>query len=285
MPLIALLLALLCGPAWGAELKFATWNLEWLTARPEGDRALPADVRPKSDEDIARLRKYAAVLAADVVALQEVDGPEIAARIFPPDHYHIHITRDSVVQRVAIAIRSSIAFTAHADLTALDVGAEGHGRLRSGADVTLNLPGGHRLRLLAVHLKAGCRQERLGSAARGSCGLLQTQLAPLQGWIAARRDEGVPYMLFGDFNRWMDAGDAFWAGLARTAPLARATEGSYSPCWGGGAFIDHLIAGGPARSWLRPDTLKVLVYRETGEAWKERLSDHCPVSVRLHVPE
>jgi len=29
----------------------------------------------------------------------------------------------------------------------------------------------------------------------------------------------------------------------------------------------------------------VLVYRETGAAWKRRLSDHCPVSVRLHVPD
>jgi hypothetical protein len=30
--------------------------------------------------------------------------------------------------------------------------------------------------------------------------------------------------------------------------------------------------------------LRVLRYRETGAEWKERLSDHCPVSVRLAVP-
>ena len=35
-------------PAAAAELKLATWNLEWLTLRPAGDPALPADVQPKA---------------------------------------------------------------------------------------------------------------------------------------------------------------------------------------------------------------------------------------------
>jgi hypothetical protein len=29
----------------------------------------------------------------------------------------------------------------------------------------------------------------------------------------------------------------------------------------------------------------VLVFTETGESWKERLSDHCPVAVRFHLPD
>ena len=36
--------------------------------------------------------------------------------------------------------------------------------------------------------------------------------------------------------------------------------------------------------WMRPDTLTVLRYKETDPEWKDRLSDHCPVSVRLAVP-
>jgi exonuclease III len=66
--------------------------------------------------------------------------------------------------------------------------------------------------------------------------------------------------------------------------LTRATEGRASPCWGGEAFIDHIMLGGAAREWLQPDTLRVLTYRETGAEWQQRLSDHCPVSVRLRVP-
>jgi exonuclease III len=35
---------------------------------------------------------------------------------------------------------------------------------------------------------------------------------------------------------------------------------------------------------MEPDSLRVLVYRETGADWKERLSDHCPVAVQLRLP-
>ena len=286
MRTLLLLLALLATPAAAAgepkpaagELKIATWNLNWLTTRPAGDPALPENVRGRSSESLLALRAYAGRLAADVVAIQEVDGPDVAARVFPPERYSIHMTRDSVVQRVGFAIRHSLAFHANPDLASLATG-----RLRSGADITLDLPGG-RLRLLAVHLKSGCREDRLSGTPRGACETLRDQIAPLQAWVAARRDEGVAFMLLGDFNRWMDNGDGFWAALDRTAPLRRATAGQSSPCWGGGGFIDHLIAGGAARDWMVADSLRVLVYRERGAAWKETLSDHCPVSVRLVAP-
>jgi endonuclease/exonuclease/phosphatase family metal-dependent hydrolase len=193
------------------------------------------------------------------------------------------MTGDRVVQRVGFAVRQGIKFTPHPDLVALDINPAGHRRLRSGADITLDLPGA-KLRLLAVHLKTGCRQDPLASSARPECATLRLQLAALEGWLAQRRAEGVPFVILGDFNRWMDNGDAFWAGLRKAAPLARATEGAYSPCWGGSGFIDHVIAGGPARGWMVPGSLKVLVYRETAAGMKEHLSDHCPVSAQFRVP-
>jgi endonuclease/exonuclease/phosphatase family metal-dependent hydrolase len=285
MRILLMMLALLL-PAGGAGaegLKFATWNLEWLTARPAGDPSLPSDVRPKSPADIARLRGYADKLAADVVSMQEVDGPDMAAAVFSPDRYAIHMTGDDVVQRDGLAIRRGIAFTVNPDLTSLDLYAHAKYHLRSGADVTLHLRDGP-LRVLAVHLKTGCRSDPLASRRRRACVTLRGQLAPLQDWIRARQAEGAAFVIMGDFNRWMDPGDAFWPGLERAAPLLRATAGHASPCWGGEAFIDHIIAGGAARGWMQPDTLRVLVYRETGSDWKERLSDHCPVSVRFDMP-
>jgi len=59
------------------------------------------------------MRSYAQALAADVVSCQEVDGPMIAAQLFTPDRYAIHITQDHVVQRTGLAIRKGIAFTAN----------------------------------------------------------------------------------------------------------------------------------------------------------------------------
>jgi endonuclease/exonuclease/phosphatase family metal-dependent hydrolase len=211
-----------------------------------------------------------------------VDGPAVAARVFPPENYSIHVTRDHVVQRVGLAVRRGIHYSVNPDVTGLDV--DPRHQLRSGADITLDLGQGS-LRVLAVHLKTGCFDERLARTTRRTCAELGEQVPPLQDWIAARTAEGVPFAILGDFNRHMEGRDQFWAALRQVAPLTRATEGHSSPCWGGEAFIDHILLGGAARAWLLPDTLRVLTYRETGEAWKERLSDHCPVSVRLHAPD
>jgi endonuclease/exonuclease/phosphatase family metal-dependent hydrolase len=280
--LLALIFALLSWSAQAADLKVATWNLEWLTARAAGDPALPDDVHPKVAADIALLRRYAAILDADVVALQEVDGPGIAAQIFPPDQYDLYFTNDAVVQRVGVAIRRGIHVQRNPDVTGLDLYPGARLRLRSGADLTLDLPSGS-VRLLAVHLKTGCQRDRLDTSTRPQCETLRGQVPVLQGWIAQRRAEGVPFILLGDFNRWMDGRDQLLAALQSSAPLVRATEGHDSPCWGGEHFIDHILAGGAARAWLDPQSLRVLVYRE-GPAMKEHLSDHCPVSARFHLP-
>jgi endonuclease/exonuclease/phosphatase family metal-dependent hydrolase len=273
---VLLILLLLPACAVAEELKLATWNLEWLTT---SDRDLPADVHPKQPEDIDLLRRYAAELDADVVAVQEVDGAAVAARVFPPDKYSIHLSHDDVVQRVGIVVRRGIHYSLNPDLTGLDVSRQ----LRSGVDITLRSQ--PPLRILAVHLKTGCFDARLSSRTRRACVELREQMPPLLDWIRARRADGVAFAILGDFNRHMDGRDQLWSALNQAAPLTRATAGLASPCWGGEAFIDHIILGGAARDWLQPDTLRVLTYRETGAEWKQRLSDHCPVSVRLRLPD
>lgn len=272
---------LLPAAAFADSLKVATWNLNWLTERPTGDPALPEDVRSRSAEDFALLRHYAAHLDADVIAIQEVDGSAVAARLFPPDRYTIHMTQDDVVQRVGIVVRRGLRYQANPDVTGLDV--DPHAWLRSGADITLFWHA-TALRILAVHLKTGCPNGRLARRARHDCAEVYEQIRPLRAWIAARQEEGVPFLVLGDFNRHMEGRDQLWAALRRTAPLLRATEGRYSPCWGGEQFIDHIIAGGAARAWMQPSTLTVLTYRQSGDDWKDRLSDHCPVSVMFQAP-
>ncbi len=276
------LLLLLPGPAGAADLKLATWNLEWLTARPAGDPELPQDVVPKQPADIDALRRYASELDADVIAIQEVDGAAIAARVFPPERYSIHMSHDQVVQRVGIVVRRGIHYRVNPDVTGLQLGPGA--QLRSGADVTLQLSPSP-LRILSVHLKTGCFDQRLTRSGNRSCSELQEQAGTLADWIAARRAEGIAFTVLGDFNRHMDGRDQFWAALRSAAPLTRATEGRSSPCWGGEAFIDHILLGGAARDWLLPDSLRVLTYRETDAAAKQHLSDHCPVSVRLRLPD
>ncbi len=279
-----LLLAGLAAPAAPAVaetpsggFKIATWNVEWLTQR---GALLPPDAAPKRDDDIATLAGYASRLDADVVALEEVDSLDLVARIFPPERYQLFITGDPVLQKVALVVRRGIAVERHPDLTALDVIPNAKYRLRSGLDVSLSLDG-KTLRVLAVHLKSGCFDGPLQSSPRSACRKLTLQLPVLQDWIRARAAEGVPFAVIGDFNHHLQPGDPLLAGLENAAPMLVATAGHASPCWGGEDFIDQILLGGPAARWEVPDSLRVMVYRETDPEMKERLSDHCPVSVRM----
>ena len=275
-----LALLLLAAPAQAAELKLATWNIAWLTTRPAGDPDLPADVTSRGRDDLARLRAYATRLAPDVLALQEVDGPEAAALVLDPAEWQFFFPEERDVQRAAIAVRRTIPARQNPDLAALDIQSEARFSLRRGVDVTLG-EGPSALRVLSLHLRAGCREPD----DRGrECDGLTRQAAILAGWIEARQASGEAFAIAGDFNRRFDRDPAILPTLERAAPLTRATAGRSNPCWGGRPFIDHILLGGAARGWMRPNSLRVMVYAEREPEWRRRLSDHCPVSLVLDIP-
>src|SRR6187431_2404466 len=117
------------------ELKIATWNLEWFmkpetmralapactpadAPRDGARRAVPCDVAhelARSREDIAALRRYAEILGADIVALQEVDGPEAARLVF--HGYEFCFSGRIAVQNNGFAIRRGLPFACAPDLT------------------------------------------------------------------------------------------------------------------------------------------------------------------------
>src|SRR5262245_11250729 len=168
-------------PAGPARLRLATWNVAWLNRSPGAGRV------PRSEADYARLRRQAARLGADVVALQEIDGPGAARRLFDAETWDLHLTGDTTnPQRTGFAIRRGIPVTRHPDLVDL----AGAGR-RRGADLTVHLRGGD-LRLLAVHLKAGCQTGPL-TGGREECAVLARQLVVLERWIDDRAREGEAF--------------------------------------------------------------------------------------------
>jgi endonuclease/exonuclease/phosphatase family metal-dependent hydrolase len=286
--LLLAVLLLLAAPLHAAEFKLATWNIAWLTLRPAGDEALPRSLALRQPEDFARLADYARRLDADIVALQEVDGAQAAARVFDPGTYAFFFTRENDVQRTGFAIRHRIAATQNEDLAALDIAPGARPSQRRGADVTVTLQG-RPFRLLSVHLNAGCREGPMDAARNRECEGLARQAEVLAGWIAARRREGIAFAVLGDFNRRMDhPRDEMTATLAAAAPLTRANAGASNPCWadarGARPFIDHILLGGAARDWMQRGSLRVMVYAERDPAFRDRLSDHCPVSIRLRVP-
>ena len=276
-------LCLLASPAGAESLKISTWNLNWLTTRTHAEANLPADVHTRASADFDRLAAYAAKLNADIIAFQEVDGPAAAARIFDPARYTILTIDEAVTQRVGLAIRHGIPVRLNPEYIALDVEPAARFPLRDGLDATLTLPGGHDLRILVVHLKTGCQTDNLVQSRRPQCTLLAKQIPPLADWAAARQHEGAAFLIMGDFNRVLDDPEELGTALAHAAPLKRVTEGRANPCWDGAPFIDHIFVGGAARLWLVAGSLRVQVFHSADERDKARLSDHCPVSVRLNT--
>ena len=71
----------------------------------------------------------------------------------------------------------------------------------------------------------GASCERRAKARGQACEELKDEIGPLTDWISARKAEAVPFLVLGDFNRWMNKGDTFLASLLQAAPMSRATEG------------------------------------------------------------
>jgi endonuclease/exonuclease/phosphatase family metal-dependent hydrolase len=312
--------ALLCAASAGHcrdTIKLATWNLEWLmttatfdrlarTCRRDyaggGGREIPCDlVAPpersmrRTPADFARLREYARRLDADVVALQEVDGPAAASLVFP-DHAFC-FTRRGHVQNVGFAVRPGIPFRC-ADYAALALDGDG---LRWGADLTLYPGGARQMRLLSVHLKSGCPRQILTNR-RDHCQRLAEQVPVLERWIDARAIESVPFALLGDFNRRLarerfSARDrhgrliAMWPELDDGDPpeadLTNVTSGQpYRPCALGeryNDFIDHIVLSRSLAARAVPGSFQQLTF-DREDSRKGRLSDHCPVAVTLRWP-
>ena len=127
-------------PSLTTSVTIASWNIRWLHARDGTGRV------KREEADYQRLAGYAAVLDADIVALQEVNGSAAARRVFDPAIYAFHFPDDGHVQQAGFAVKKSIPVEASELFDALDVGY-----LREGVDITVRV-GNERLRLLGVHL-------------------------------------------------------------------------------------------------------------------------------------
>jgi endonuclease/exonuclease/phosphatase family metal-dependent hydrolase len=306
--LIATLCLVGCAAAAADELKIATWNLEWFMTpdtvraltpaclpkeapRDGARRAVPCDVAAglsRSNEDIAALRRHARRLDADVVALQEVDGEAAARLVFPG--YEFCFSGRVAVQNNGFAIRRGLAFACGPELSALSLNDD----VRRGVEVRLYPETPREMRLLSVHLKSGCSRDPLDST-RPSCIQLAAQVPVLERWIDAQAAEHKPFALLGDFNRdlrrepalaslWADIDD----GDPADADLVNTAEGQeFQNCMASQTFsgyIDYIILNRQMARGLVANSFGRELFRPR-DALRRKLSDHCPVFIRLRVAD
>ena len=289
------LLAALPAAAHGAQAR----RLEHRLADPAARRAIPPcrAAWPRAARRTSpRLRAYARRLDADVVALQEVDGPHAAARVFDPAALRLPL-RPARTTCSAPASRCGARCAPRA--TRISTGstcAPARARsLRRGTDITVHAPG-----QAATAPRCACSRSISTPAARPArCDRADAGMrdaAPPGGgpgadWIAARRREGVAFAILGDFNRRMTGRTdeiAARPGRAET-PLLRATEGSSNPCWSQCARRAALHRPHPARRRRRSAGSSAIACAcwsmpSATRSYRDRLSDHCPVSIRLRLP-
>jgi endonuclease/exonuclease/phosphatase family metal-dependent hydrolase len=291
-----------------AELKIATWNLEWFMTpetlraltpactprdapRDSARRAVPCDVAyelARSREDIAALRRHAEKLDADIVALQEVDGPE-AARLLFPDYQFCFSGRLSV-QNNGFAIRRGLPFSCGPELTELSMNDD----VRRGMELRVFPGTPQEMRLLSVHLKSGCARDPLDSA-RPACAVLAGQVPVLERWIDAHAAERKPFAVLGDFNRDLrrePQGPQVWADIDDADPpsadLVNTAEGqAFQNCMTSqtfSGFIDYIVLGRQMAQGLVKESFGRALFRQK-DALRRKLSDHCPVFIRLRVAD
>ncbi len=298
------------------DLKLATWNMEWLMTPDTYDALKPAckptqpmsnersfpctpgknPIKRHSWEDFEALSRYATLLDADVIALQEVDGAEPAVKVFG-ENYRVDcfITRQHP-QKTGFAIRNTIPYQCNPEVSDLDV----NGAVRSGADITIFPGTANEVRLLSVHLKSGCFRQRLNQA-NEACAGLQRQVPVLEAWVDARVKEGKHFAILGDFNRQIEVDAKYSAGQDEANPLnlvgalsdndpvgavlVRATEGAdFIPCSildeHDPNYIDSILL---SKSLADRATTR-LFFRTSyhdDDARRRILSDHCPTGIIL----
>ena len=264
----------------------ASWNMEHLAERNG------SGCRPRTDADYAAMRAYLDALAADVIAFQEVESRAAAERVFDPAIYSIEIEQrvgtgrkgecggsdrpglTVNAQRTGFAIRKGIAFDRLGDFTEVQVG---NPDLRSGVDVVVRPARGTPIRLLSVHLKAGCSSGDRNDA----CPILFQQVPVMERWIDARASEGTRFAVLGDFNRRLVMpADTVWAEWDDASPanadLARASGDQSARCNPRYKdFIDYIVLDRRAAAGL------VAFDEKTYTA--DALSDHCAIAARLQA--
>ena len=131
------------------------------------------------------------------------------------------------------------------------------------------------VRVLTVHFESGCAGAPLDSGRR-DCGFLRMQGAVLKGWLHDRREEGVPVVVAGDWNRFLSRGDERLPPWFPADPLILPAPGSSPGCWGGRFpnYVDHILAFAPPGGEVTPTRFEELLY-DAPRAMRDGLSDHC----------
>lgn len=245
------------------SLTLLSWNVEWLATPGLG-------MVPRTQDELGEMAQLIAQTGPDVVVLQEVASERAARELLPAGAWTLYVEDRKDDQRVVIGVREGLASTGHPDLRAVAVGNRG---LRHGVDVEVGA-GASSLRVLGVHLKAGCQWDPLHG--EEPCVVLGKQAAAIEDWVDAQHSAGQKLVVIGDFNRQMHRQDAFFLELNDGDPAGLSLDlgPEKSPACEPKRrqSIDHALSDGA----------RMLSSAQLPLA-QPPLSDHCPILVTVEL--
>ncbi len=282
-----------------ANLRIATWNLEWLSNKKDKVQT------QRSHNDYLMLQQISAVLDADLIAFQEVDSVAALMQVLPPSQYQFYLSERALTQKpsknsqqfTGWAVKKNLAVIDHLDIKALNLPSPSYtSRLRYGAYIELVRHNAPNLHLLSIHLKAGCFNKKPHSSR--ACKQLNQQITALIVWIKTRILQDQAFIIAGDFNHYMnEKSDWVWKKISQQinkALIVNLTAKTQAACktrrynyrqkqWREVTYsrlIDHIIASPSTLTALKLAEAKQFQY-PANSVKKYHLSDHCPVFADL----
>ena len=270
------------------ELVIATWNVEHL-AYP-----VSAGCKPRTEQELTELKKYAQSLNADIVALQEVASIKAVEQLFPSQQWQIYLSEradtesyacrgsdsTSTQQKVAFAVRKELMVN---NVNSIDAFSVGNGGLRHGLELDVSSSFG-RMSLLNVHMKSGCFVDDFLRSDSKSCRVFAKQAPILDSWVESKEKQQVPYVVLGDFNHRLSApynrltralttnSDGSASSIVNTTEKLIGCHPYYP------APIDHIWAGNVSLDVDKK--VSAVLFNDMNP--KAMLSDHCAVSLTLN---
>jgi exonuclease III len=255
-------------------LKISTWHLEGF--RGENSK----NIENPNNKNLA-FADFADKLNADLIAIQGIDSPKTASRLFNPHEYSFYFSTGSNQQKTGFAIRKNISFTPNPENIKLKFKNK---NLPSGVDITV-FHNKNKLRLLNIHLREGCLDSNILRPRGKACKTLAKQLSVLKKWVEESSKEDIPFIILGNFNRHLNKKDSFWTKLRDSSP---STQGLINPGFGKNSscqdgvdpeYINHIILDKNSALRQAPDSFQELDYPLEEESFK--FSPHCPISIEI----
>ncbi|WP_236642849.1 exonuclease/endonuclease/phosphatase family protein [Vibrio tubiashii] len=172
----------------------------------------PKPVRTINDhrEKVSSLQSLAQQLKSDIYFFQEISDAKAIEELLSDKAYtsisSFELLKDTVMpQNVGIAYRKGLfdkepLISVNTDVMVLHESSSGHKRpVRPGIELHGSI-NGKKLAFLNLHMKSSCHEYELDNS-KADCQTYAKQVVKIEEWIEKMTEDGIDFILLGDFNR------------------------------------------------------------------------------------